>query len=338
MPLPAAVRYRRVTIRSWDAHCAAGDAAATYTSWQAGHSHLSRAEDGYWYAPATVPERPGHSRLLSLALTAAEKPAQHLVRDHQPPWINVAASKGDTGAWLTDPTAVATLHTVIPGMLAPQMARALGWRFICGGSPVAACSTGLYALLAAADAIEYGLAEQALTGAADSSRQDLLVAGFARLGVMARERPGAFDQRGTGFALGEGAGIFALAADSDPAPGSWQVVAGVRAGDASHATRCADPSVLDACLQALWQVCPNPDLIVTHGTGTRAGDAYEGNGLDNGPWRHCQRAALKPLIGHCLGASAAIELAACLHAPVTSMWKLGLGFGGHIAGVALRRA
>ncbi|HEX3135151.1 MAG TPA: hypothetical protein VHX44_16420, partial [Planctomycetota bacterium] len=144
-------------------------------------------------------------------------------------------------------------------------------------------------------------------------------------------RPLAFAEP-TGFAPAEGAGIVALGRD-----GPWRLVASVRLGDARHETEFRDPATLRHALDALWQVAPTPDLIVTHGTGTARGDAYERAGLDAGRWRDVPRLHCKPTIGHCLGASAAVELAIGLEAPVRRLWKLGLGFGGHLAAVAVER-
>ena len=112
----------------------------------------------------------------------------------------------------------------------------------------------------------------------------------------------------------------------------------MRLGDAGHETHFTDPRTLTYALDALWAAVPHPDLIITHGTGTAAGDAYEARGLDAGPWRQCERVSMKPIIGHCLGASGAVELASACHAPVQRLWKLSLGFGGHLAAVALVRS
>jgi 3-oxoacyl-(acyl-carrier-protein) synthase len=48
--------------------------------------------------------------------------------------------------------------------------------------------------------------------------------------------------------------------------------------------------------------------------------------------------ACKPAIGHTLGASGLVELAAAMHDPAAHrIWKLGMGFGGHLACVAVAR-
>jgi 3-oxoacyl-(acyl-carrier-protein) synthase len=112
----------------------------------------------------------------------------------------------------------------------------------------------------------------------------------------------------------------------------------VRLGDASHPTRFADGDTLRRCLLALWDILPEPELIVTHGTGTASGDAYEHAALNDGPWRACARLTCKPVLGHCLGASGTVELALALEAPVARLWKLSLGFGGHLAALAVERS
>jgi 3-oxoacyl-[acyl-carrier-protein] synthase-1 len=190
----------------------------------------------------------------------------------------------------------------------------------------------LYALLDAADAIESQHCTRAISGAVDTSLSPWLMAGFSAMGVLCGDtKPQAF-AAATGFAPAEGAAFFALAKH-----GPWRLVGGVRLGDASHETEFRDPETLRQALCALWQMLPAPELIITHGTGTARGDAYETAGLMHGPWRNALRLSCKPFIGHCLGASAAVELAVGLEAPVQRLWKIGLGFGGHLAAVAIER-
>jgi hypothetical protein len=277
---------------------------------------------------------PGADRLLRLARAAARRPWSAITGLPGPLALAASTSKGDPAGWEAalagEPRRFAAAW---PGQLTPQLAGALG----CGPyqpTPVAAaCSTGLYAVLACADRIEDGLATRALAGAADLSLTPFLLAGFRALGVLSGDRrPQAFGEP-TGFAPAEGAGFVALAGT-----GPWRLRGGVRLGDAGHETEFRDPATLGRALAALWQLLPDPQLIVTHGTGTASGDAYERAGLDRGPWARVPRLACKPVIGHCLGASAAVELALALEAPVSRVWKLGLGFGGHLAGIAVERA
>jgi 3-oxoacyl-(acyl-carrier-protein) synthase len=210
------------------------------------------------------------------------------------------------------------------------LARRLGIRQLLPVPIAAACSTGLYALLAAADLLEAETTTHGLAGASDACLTPLMLAGFAAMGVLCGEHaPG----QGHGFAPAEGAGFAALSN-----LGPWRLLAGVRLGDASHETQFRDPQTLESCLAALWQVLPNPQLIVVHGTGTAIGDTYEQRGLAAGPWSAAARLHCKPVIGHCLGASGLTELVLALEAPVERLWKISLGFGGHLAAVAVARA
>jgi Beta-ketoacyl synthase, N-terminal domain/Beta-ketoacyl synthase, C-terminal domain len=326
-------RYERVALVAWDCLTAAGDASAAWSACSnAPNATALRLEEGLgWHG--RVPLTAGDDRLLRLATTTAGRAWHAIAQQPGDLALGVSTSKGDPGLWervlAGEP---GLLIAALPGQLTPLLARALR----CGPyqpAPVAAaCSTGLYALLECADHIEDRRCARALAGAVDLSLTPLLIAGFRALGVLCgNRRPQAFGEP-TGFAPAEGAGIVALGTD-----GPWRLVASVRLGDARHETEFRDPATLYHALAALWQAAPMPELIVTHGTGTARGDAYERAGLDAGPWRDVPRLHCKPTIGHCLGASAAVELAIGLEAPVRRLWKLGLGFGGHLAAVAVER-
>jgi hypothetical protein len=324
-------RYERVALVAWDCLTAAGDASAAWSACRSGASVLQHTADLGWHGCVALPA--GSERLLRLGLACARHPWAAIANQSGALALGLSTSKGDPAAWEEALAgAPERLVAALAGQLTPQLAKALA----CGPyqpQPVAAaCSTGLYAVLACADRIEDGLCERALAGAADLSLTPLLIAGFRALGVLCGDqRPQAFTSP-TGFAPAEGAGVVALAHD-----GPWRLVAGVRLGDARHETEFRDPQTLTTALASLWHAAPMPDLIITHGTGTARGDAYEVAGLNHGPWASVPRLYCKPVLGHCLGASAAVELALGLEAPVRRLWKLGLGFGGHLAAVAVER-
>lgn len=323
------VRYGRVAIAAWSCRTAAGDAPASWRAARDGRSALVLDREWGWIG------RLGDERsLFDTALEAAAAPWSAIAGGGGLPAWSISASKGDARA-LIERGAPALLASA-PGMLGWRLAHALGAGVTVPVPVAAACSTGLYALLGAADQIESGRCERGLAGACDRALTPLLIAGFGAMGVLSgTRRPQAFAGAGTatGFAPAEGAGFAALAAE-----GPWRLVAGVRLGDAAHPTQFGDPRTLRACLQALWSASPEPELIVVHGTGTAAGDAYEAAALADGPWATAPRLACKPAIGHCLGASGIAELALALEAPVRRAWKIGLGFGGHLAAVAVARA
>jgi hypothetical protein len=125
---------------------------------------------------------------------------------------------------------------------------------------------------------------------------------------------------------------------SDPSSHShsWLLEGWSMAGDASHPTACHDVETGIRMLTELWQQAPHPSALISHGTGTQAGDAYENAVLAGGPWKDLPRIDCKPTIGHCLGASGLVELALGLSSDLPSFWKVAFGFGGHLAGVAMR--
>lgn len=329
-------RFHRVWVHGWSALSCVGDSAATAAACATGRSGLGNDPLCGWCGRVPGIAEHGAGRTLALACQAAAGlDLSPLESADGAPWpmIAVCPSKGDTAALLADdqlhPEA---LSQALPGAFPLRLARALGLRLVQPLATVAACSTGLYGIINAADHLEQH-GGVALAGAVDASLQGLLLAGFARMGVRCTQAPTAFAQHATGFAPAEGAGLLLLS--NQPAP--WRLIGGVRLGDASHPTECQDPSLLRRCLERLWDLVPEPDLIVPHATGTRNGDAFEQAGLDHGPWATVPRWLCKPAIGHCLGASGAVELAAALDSSATRLWKISLGFGGHVAAVALVR-
>jgi hypothetical protein len=310
--------YHDLGIAAWDCRIAGLSAAQAWQALQAGRRLLPPSQ------PTSV------IALQPLLLEAAAAPWRAI---HDQPGLvacGLATSKGDP--WAFTPLHAATAG---PGHVGAAVARQLQLGVHVPCAVAAACSTGLYSLLAGADWIANGSCSRALVGAVDGSLPDWLQAGFARMGVLCTDGdPRAGEGGSSGFVTAAGAGVIALVRGA----AAWRLVAGVRLGDAGHETHFVHPQTLTTALTALWEVQPEPDLIVTHLTGTALGDAYELAGLDAGPWRHVPRLVLKPLIGHTLGASGAVELALALHSPARRMWKLSLGFGGHLAAVAVARS
>jgi 3-oxoacyl-(acyl-carrier-protein) synthase len=331
MPVLPVTRYQRVAIAGWDCLTAAGAARASWDAVIEQRRAIAREADIGWCG--RIPRRICGPEPLAAAVHAARGPWGSIAHlDGATAW-SISTSKGDMHA-LADALAgqPRRLLDAIPGTLGARLADCLGVVDAIPCPVAAACSTGLYAVLAAADLVERGACGRGIAGAVDRSLTPLVLAGFASLGVSCGDRaPEAFAAP-TGFAPAEGAGFVALGRE-----GAWRLVAGVRLGDAGHETHFVDPRTLLTCLRALWEACPAPELIITHGTGTAIGDAYERTGLDDGPWRAVPRRHCKPHLGHSLGASGAVELAAALCADERRIWKISLGFGGHLAAIAIVR-
>lgn len=359
---PHATTYARVGFAAWSASTPAGDAAASLATVRAQRHALVR--DARWGWCGRIA---GGQRLEDLALACCGTGVSP-VRGALPPTGGTPVPRPPTLACGTGVSPVRGVHptggtpvprlpaigigaskgniaavgerfpvTAFPGWddLSGTVARRLGIDAFIPCASVAACSTGLACVLSGADLIERSATDIALVGAAESSLTPLVVAGFANAGVLCGSTlPQAFAEP-TGFAPAEGAASFLLT--SQPAATAWRLRAGVRLGDAGHETHFLDPRTLATALAALWDLLPSPDLIVCHATGTAAGDRYERAGLAAGPWGSIPRLVCKPWLGHALGASGAIELALGLECPIQRLWKISLGFGGHLVALAAER-
>ena len=322
--------YAGVHVCAWDSRSSAGTADQAWRQVAAGRSSLSR--DAQWGYVGRLPadgHADGAARLLALA---------------RPAWAAIAGQEGALG-WsissskgsLAPLVAGTDFLTAWPGMQGQALARALGIGSHVPCPVAAACATGLYSLLALADLMSWGRIRRGLCTASDCNLTPLVLAGFASLGVSCgiappRSRVTDATAHARGFAPAEGLGVAALATT-----GPWRLVAGVRISDALSATRNADPEVLRAALAALWTVAPAPAVILCHATGTAIGDAYEAQALGDGPWRFIPRLGCKQWLGHCLGGSGLVELSIGCCSPHASFWQISLGFGGHLAVVAMQR-
>lgn len=245
--------------------------------------------------------------------------------------------------------------------------------------PVAACATGLISVLQAASLVHSGQCDICIAGSADASLRASVVASFHRLGVTSRHpdpstacRP--FDAHRDGFIIGEGAAAFVLEsrkhAAARNAPMFGQVVAGGWLTDTTGMTQIDSSGtivarVLDQILSTTdangGKTTRRPDFCCLHGTATRTNDLAEARGLTHVVSESIPCFGIKGSIGHLLGASGAVELAASLltlrdgqlpptvnfdtadpdcpvaiHREATAVnaaqgLKLSLGFGGHVA-------
>ncbi len=323
-------RYSYVSILDWALQSCAGSAVQTYRACREKRPALDYSPDEGWSG-----RYDSSNDLLTLSHCATELLQRtNISQTDGFPGFFISSSKGDIEALMQSMHGNdAFFKCFPPGSFAKRLAKQLGIPFWHGTAPVAACSTGLYTLLALADSLEDKQCTIGMAGCADGPLSPLLLAAYKNMGVACSQQPSAFTGAGGGFAPAQGAAFTILSHNAGP----WMLRCGVRIGDACHETRCDNPESLRYCLNALWDATPHPDLIITHATGTRTGDAYEQSILDEGPWATCERLICKPYIGHCLGASGLVELAAGLEAPVQRIWKISLGFGGHIAAISCER-
>jgi 3-oxoacyl-[acyl-carrier-protein] synthase II len=188
------------------------------------------------------------------------------------------------------------------------------------GCIVAACSSSTIAIGRGEQAIRSGRADVVLAGGTDALAR-LTFTGFNLLRLMDPEPCRPFDHSRAGMNIGEGAGVLVLEAlDHARRRG-----ARVHAELAGHAAACEayhptapDPEgraiarVISAALEAAGINAAEVDHVNAHGTGTQQNDTAEARGLKRAFGDRLTRlpvTSVKSMVGHCLGASGAVEAA-----------------------------
>lgn len=191
---------------------------------------------------------------------------------------------------------------------------------------ITACATGLTSLLMGAMFMQQGRADVAICGAVDFALVEPIVAGFATMNGAYVPKEGApeeppesasrpFSANRRGFVISEGAGCIIMTtrefarAHGLAAPvelAGWSMTSDAHHFVAPHfetVRRCVAQSIADA------GIAPDAiDCINAHAASTRVGDKVEYDVLaDVFDRRIPPITANKSLIGHCMGASSAIE-------------------------------
>jgi 3-oxoacyl-[acyl-carrier-protein] synthase II len=194
-------------------------------------------------------------------------------------------------------------------------------------APIAACATGLVAVLRAADCLTIGEADLAVAGAVDCSLNELVLGAFRRMGVLARvgdhpataARP--WDRTRSGFLVGEGGAVFILErAEHADARGAvpYAVIAGGALGSDPSSMTDLNPDPTDLVALIGRSLCDaemapaDIDYVNVHGTATRTNDPLECRAIRRAFGSLADSlscSATKAQIGHLLGAAGAAELA-----------------------------
>ncbi|VAX08954.1 3-oxoacyl-[acyl-carrier-protein] synthase, KASII [hydrothermal vent metagenome] len=221
------------------------------------------------------------------------------------------------------------ITNTIPNMAASNVAIANNFTGLCV-APVAACAAGLYAVCEAVSFIQSGLIDAAIAGGVESTMTSFVVGGYDRLRVLSTRndtpetasRP--FDRDRDGFVIAEGCALFALES-YDSALQRGANILGEISGfslscDASHIT---SPDLSGNVMAATMKQAIHSASIGTsdiayvnaHGTSTKVNDLVEAKAI-NDVFGDLESpmvvTAIKSMIGHSLGASGALALAASL--------------------------
>ena len=193
-----------------------------------------------------------------------------------------------------------------------------------------ACSAAANAIGDAFEIVKRGAADVMLTGGSEASISPVGIAAFAQMGALSARndeperasRP--FDSGRDGFVMGEGSAILVLEERERALARGARILAEVvgygMTGDAFHMS-LPEPSGENqarAMLAALQEAGLKPadiDYINAHGTSTPPGDRIETLSIKLALGDHAGQVAVsstKSMMGHCLGASGALEAAACV--------------------------
>ncbi|AWH27051.1 beta-ketoacyl-[acyl-carrier-protein] synthase family protein [Stenotrophomonas sp. YAU14D1_LEIMI4_1] len=174
-----------------------------------------------------------------------------------------------------------------------------------------ACSSSAKALMSAARMLRTGVVDAVIAGGADSLCR-FTVAGFSALESVSPQRCNPFSQHRSGINIGEGAALFLLTRE----PGGVRLAGWGESADAHHMS-APDPQglgAIDALQQALQRAgwaAQEVDYVNLHGTATGHNDAMESQAVAQVLGTTVPASSTKPLTGHTLGASGAIEAALC---------------------------
>ena len=177
-----------------------------------------------------------------------------------------------------------------------------------------ACSSSGSAMIKAAQLIQAGIVDAAICGGVDVA-SDTVLLGFDSLEAVSENKTNPFSAARSGITLGEGAAFFLLSKNSS----SVALLGWGESADASHMTApLADGSgafcAMNEALAFAGLDASKIDYVNLHGTGTRLNDSMEAKAVAQvfGSLAAAVPASsTKPMTGHTLGASSAVELAAC---------------------------
>jgi len=251
---------------------------------------------------------------------------------------------------------------------------------------VSACSSGGNAIADAFLLVRAGLADAVVTGGAEAAVTPMSFAGFCSAKAMSRRndeperasRP--FDRERDGFVMGEGAGILVLEDLEHARRRQANILAEVvgigLTGDAFHMTSPAPNGegavrAMQAALDVAGLAPDQVEYINAHGTSTQLNDASETQAIKRVFGDHARKlmvSSTKSMVGHLLGAAAAVELILCglairdgivpptinqehadpdcdldyvanasRRAKITAALSNSFGFGGHNASIVIRR-
>ncbi|MEM9245907.1 MAG: beta-ketoacyl synthase N-terminal-like domain-containing protein [Cyanobacteria bacterium P01_F01_bin.153] len=197
-------------------------------------------------------------------------------------------------------------------------------------APMSACATGLWSIMQGLLMLQANQCDQVLVIAADAPITPLCIAGFARLGAIAKDGMYPFDINRQGLSLGEGGAAFVLETQRHAlergAPVHGKILGLGLTADGTHVT--APDETLTGVDRAIARCIgggspdnpkdQNSDVqkskaaiayVHAHGTGTQRNDKQEASIIQRWFPKGVAVSSTKGATGHTLGASGALGIA-----------------------------
>lgn len=190
-------------------------------------------------------------------------------------------------------------------------------------APMAACATGIWAIAQGVELIQTGQCQRVLAGAVEAPITPLTLAGFERVGALAKTGAYPFARHREGLVLGEGGAVFVLESVELALRRNARIYGRIGGFgltcDAYHVTKPDMEShsaaiAIKQCLARSHLKTTDIDYIHAHGTGTRLNDQREAQLIRSLFPQGVPVSSTKGATGHTLGASGAIGVAFCLMA------------------------
>ena len=181
-----------------------------------------------------------------------------------------------------------------------------------------ACSSGAQAIGVGFDLIRAGVVDRAIVGGSEACITPACMRAWESMRVLSPDGSRPFSKGRNGMVLGEGAGVVVLeAAEVAEARGATILARLLGYGTSSDARDLLRPdpdgsaASMRNALESAGLAPEDVDYVNAHGTGTVLNDSAEAEGLRRAFGAHADRIAVsstKPIHGHALGASGALEL------------------------------
>ncbi|MEO5757475.1 MAG: beta-ketoacyl-[acyl-carrier-protein] synthase family protein [Mesorhizobium sp.] len=216
-----------------------------------------------------------------------------------------------------------TVPKVMPSAASGHVSMNLGLRGPVFGV-TSACSSSNHAIASAVDPIRLGRADVMVAGGTDAPLVWGILKGWEALRVLAPDTCRPFSADRQGLSLGEGAGMAVLETYEHAMARGATILAEVAgAGLSADASDIVAPTVegptaaMRACLADAGLNPEDVDYLNAHGTGTKANDMIETAAIKRVFGDHAYKLSVsstKSMHAHCLGASGALEMIACVMA------------------------